>query len=210
MFHNDWAWTDEETDKPAASPAMARAMMAVPVQTADAVTMAVESEETTIFGKKVRLAVNLDNAVEYVGYQLDVKLPEGMTLAGESLTDRANGHELMSADIAGGWHRVLVSMLDNNAFMGNSGAMLYLDVEVSGDYKGGDVELSNVIFSDAKGLVYKLAGAGSNEATGITDITAPTVKERIYSVGGQMMKAVKKGVNIIVGSDGTTKKVFNK
>ena len=37
-----------------------------------------------------------------------------------------------------------------------------------------------------------------------------TAEERIYSVGGQMMKAVKKGINIIVGDDNKSKKVVNK
>lgn len=209
VFHNNWAWTpDENTTAPA--PAKARVLASVPAESTDGVSIAVESEETTIFGKKVRVAVNVDNTADYVGYQMDIKLPEGMTLAGENLTERANGHELMSADIAGGWHRVLVSTMENNAFAGTSGAMLYLDVEVSGDFKGGDVELGNVMFTDATGRVYKMKAAVGDRPTGITDITAPTVKERIYSVGGQVMKAVKKGVNIIVGSDGTTKKVFNK
>lgn len=209
VFHNNWAWTpDENTTAPA--PAKARVLASVPAESTDGVSIAVVSEETTIFGKKVRVAVNVDNTADYVGYQMDIKLPEGMTLAGENLTERANGHELMSADIAGGWHRVLVSTMENNAFAGTSGAMLYLDVEVSGDFKGGDVELGNVMFTDATGRVYKMKAAVGDRPTGITDITAPTVKERIYSVGGQVMKAVKKGVNIIVGSDGTTKKVFNK
>lgn len=209
VFHDNWAWTpDENTAAPA--PAKARVLASVPAESTDGVSIAVESEETTIFGKKVRVAVNVDNTADYVGYQMDIKLPEGMTLAGENLTERANGHELMSADIAGGWHRVLVSTMENNAFAGTSGAMLYLDVEVSGDFKGGDVELGNVMFTDATGRVYKMKAAVGDRPTGITDITAPTVKERIYSVGGQVMKAVKKGVNIIVGSDGTTKKVFNK
>lgn len=209
VFHDNWAWTpDENTAAPA--PAKARVLASVPAESTDGVSITVESEETTIFGKKVRVAVNVDNTADYVGYQMDIKLPEGMTLAGENLTERANGHELMSADIAGGWHRVLVSTMENNAFAGTSGAMLYLDVEVSGDFKGGDVELGNVMFTDATGRVYKMKAAVGDRPTGITDITAPTVKERIYSVGGQVMKAVKKGVNIIVGSDGTTKKVFNK
>ena len=34
------------------------------------------------------------------------------------------------------------------------------------------------------------------------------MKERIYSVGGQMMKAVKKGLNIIVGEGNNSKKVI--
>lgn len=198
IFRNDWAY-DGAQYAPAAR-----------VQNADVISLAAETEETTVFGKNMRLAVNLDNTVDYVAYQMDIRLPEGMRLTGESLTARSNGHELMSADIDGGMHRVLVSMMENNAFESQSGAVLYLDVEVNGDYRGGDIELANVIFTDAEGRGYSLNGLSTSSPTGIDTITAPTVTERIYSVGGRMMKAVKKGVNIIVGSDGSTKKVFNK
>jgi hypothetical protein len=33
---------------------------------------------------------------------------------------------------------------------------------------------------------------------------------RVYSIGGQMMNTLRKGINIIVNSDGTAKKVVNK
>lgn len=140
---------------------------------------------------------------------MDVKLPAGMTLTGESLTERANGHELVSSDL-NGTHRVVVATPENNAFLNDGNAVLYLDVQVGGDYNGGDVEISNIIFSDAQARSYNLNGVSTNNPTGIGSITAPTVSERIYSVGGQVMKAVKKGVNIIKGTDGSTKKVIKK
>lgn len=187
----------------------ARVQSRVPVQSDDAITLAAVSEETSVFGKNIRLAVNLDNTVDYVAFQMDVKLPAGMTLTGESLTERANGHELVSSDL-NGTHRVVVATPENNAFLNDGNAVLYLDVQVGGDYNGGDVEISNIIFSDAQARSYNLNGVSTNNPTGIGSITAPTVSERIYSVGGQVMKAVKKGVNIIKGTDGSTKKVIKK
>lgn len=180
------------------------------VQSSDAITLSAESEETSVFGKNIRLAVNLDNSINYVGCQMDIKLPAGMTLVGESLTARANGHELLSNNLNNGMHRVIVSTIENNEFLNDGNAVLYLDVQVGSDYNGGEVEISNVIFSDADARSYNLQGVSTNNPTGIDSITAPTVSERIYSVGGQMMKAVKKGVNIIMGNDGSTKKVIKK
>ena len=36
------------------------------------------------------------------------------------------------------------------------------------------------------------------------------MKERIYSIGGMVKKSIQKGINIIVGEDGTARKVVKK
>ena len=130
-----------------------------------------------------------------------------MKLAGQSLSSRANGHELFANEIAGGTYRLVASTVENNAFNGSNGALIYLDVEVGSDYNGGNITIDNVIFSDAQANSYYLTNNGPIVPTGIEGIEAASVKERIYSVGGQMMKAVKKGINIIVGENNETKKV---
>lgn len=191
------------TGPQAGAPSRARAFNA----SADQLTVANESEETTIFGKTVRMAVSLDNAEAFTAGQMDIILPQGMKLAGQSLSSRANGHELLANEIAGGTYRLVASTVENNAFNGSNGALIYLDVEVGSDYNGGNITIDNVIFSDAQANSYYLTNNGPIVPTGIEGIEAASVKERIYSVGGQMMKAVKKGINIIVGENNNTKKV---
>ena len=191
------------TGTQAGAPSRARAFNA----SADQLTVANESEETTIFGKTVRMAVSLDNAEAFTAGQMDIILPQGMKLAGQSLSSRANGHELLANEIAGGTYRLVASTVENNAFNGSNGALIYLDVEVGSDYNGGNITIDNVIFSDAQANSYYLTNNGPIVPTGIEGIEAASVKERIYSVGGQMMKAVKKGINIIVGENNNTKKV---
>ena len=191
------------TGTQAGAPSRARAFNA----SADQLTVANESEETTIFGKTVRMAVSLDNAEAFTAGQMDIILPQGMKLAGQSLSSRANGHELLANEIAGGTYRLVASTVENNAFNGSNGALIYLDVEVGSDYNGGNITIDNVIFSDAQANSYYLTNNGPIVPTGIEGIEAASVKERIYSVGGQMMKAVKKGINIIVGENNKTQKV---
>ena len=174
------------------------------------ISAAVESEETTVFGKTIRIAVNVESGVAFTAGQFDVKLPAGMKLAKASLSERANGHEVLTNELNSGLQRVLVSVVENNSFAGNNGALVYLDVEVGSGFNGGNIELSNAIFSDVRANSYKLTSDAPIVPTGIDGIEAATVKERIYSVGGQMMKAVKKGINIIVGDDNKSKKVVNK
>ena len=173
-------------------------------------TVANQSEETTIFGKTVRMAISLDNNLAFAAGQLDITLPQGMKLAGQSLTDRANGHDLLANEIAGGTYRLVASTVENNAFIGNNGALILIDVEVGNDYNGGEITVDNVIFSDSKGNCYEVNSDRYVHLTGIESIEAASMKERIYSVGGQVMKTVKKGINIIKGENGAKKVVSNK
>ncbi|MCI7090143.1 MAG: hypothetical protein MR960_10145 [Prevotella sp.] len=174
----------------------------------DEITLVKESEETSVFGKTVRVAVNVAHNVAFTAGQFDVKLPEGMKIASQSLTERGNGHELLCNEIGNGLYRMVAATIDNTKFNGRTGALVLIDVEVSGSYTGGEISVSNVIFSDANGISYSIVGPGNDgETTGIDGVTAPTVKERIYSIGGQMKKALKKGINIIVGEDGKGHKV---
>lgn len=192
----------------------ARALNSNPIASVDdVITVNKTSEETTVFGKTVKIAIEVAHQQTLTAGQFDVKLPEGMKLVGQELTDRANGHELLSNEIADGQYRFVASTVDNNAFNGNTGSIVVLSVEVDGSYQGGAIEVSNAIFSDAKGRSYSITrgiGDGTGETTGIDNITAPTMKERIYSIGGMVKKSIQKGINIIVGEDGTARKVVKK
>jgi len=160
----------------------------------------------------VRMAINLTHSEAFTAGQMDIVMPQGMKIAGQSMSDRANGHDIFANDLGNGVTRIVAATIDNNEFNGRSGALIYLDVEVGSDFNGGQISIGNIIFSDAAGRSYSMSSTGGNGGgtTGIGDIKAATVKERIYSVGGQVMKTVKKGINIIVGEDGKTKKVVNK
>ena len=168
----------------------------------------VESEETSLLGKTLRLAVNVASAQAFSAGQMDITLPAGLTLAKASLSDRANGHDLAANKLGNGAIRLVAETIENKEFIGNAGALIYLDVEVGSDFKGGEININNIIFSDTDANAYRAYINEPIVPTGIEGVEAATVKERIYSVGGQMMKAVKKGLNIIVGEGKNSKKVI--
>lgn len=173
-------------------------------------TTAVESEETTIFGKTVRIALNVNSEEEMTNGQMDITLPAGMKLAGVSATARTENHAVAASEIAEGVQRVLITSFENNAIEGTTGAVAYLDVEIESGYNGGDITVQNILFTDSKARSLALTNNGGNATTGIDSIQAATVKERIYSVGGQMKKALQRGLNIIVGENGEAKTVLKK
>ncbi len=174
------------------------------------ILMTKQAEEVSVFGKTVKVAVSLNNTNAFTAGQFDIQLPEGMSISGNELTERSNGHEIFVNEIGDGIYRVVVATIDNNAFNGNNGDLVYFNVEVGNNVADGSIQLSNAIFADAQGRAYSLGDIDGTNATGIDSINAATAKERVYSIGGQIMKTVKKGINIIVGENGEAKKVMNK
>lgn len=150
-----------------------------------------------------RIAINLENRKDYVACQMDIILPAGMTVVGESVGNRANGHALYSKDIDG-VHRVVISTIENNSFT-NGSAILYLDVQ------GGSIDkvaLDKVIFAEANGRETYITGS---DATGISGMEAEgSLKQKIYTVGGQLLDKVKQGINIVRNANGKTQKVTGK
>ena len=150
-----------------------------------------------------RIAINLENRKDYVACQMDIILPAGMTVVGESVGNRANGHALYSKDIDG-VHRVVISTIENNSFT-NGSAILYLDVQ------GGSIDkvaLDKVIFAEANGRETTITGS---DATGISGMEAEgSLKQKIYTVGGQLLDKVKQGINIVRNANGKTQKVTGK
>ena len=150
-----------------------------------------------------RIAINLENRKDYVACQMDIILPAGMTVVGESVGNRANGHALYSKDIDG-VHRVVISTIENNCFT-NGSAILYLDVQ------GGSIDkvaLDRVIFAEANGRETTITGS---DATGINGMEAEgSLKQKIYTVGGQLLDKVKQGINIVRNANGKTQKVTGK
>lgn len=144
--------------------------------------------------------VELTNSMNFIAGQFDVKLPAGMTLTDVTLDSRAAGHEAMLFDNGGGNYRVIVFSMSNATFSGNSGSLVHLTIEGIGT-----PEIQNAIFADEyfNGIEIKAAESSMIE---MIQEGAVNVKEHIYDAAGRMMNGVKRGINIIRKSDGTTTK----
>lgn len=156
-------------------------------------------------GDVTRVAVRINGSAAYVGAQMDIKLPAGVTLL--SATSGSSEHNLYQNTLADGTQRVVVSSMQNSALGTNGEAVVLLELAGKVD---GNISIANVFASDARGIAYSIDGTGEG-TTGIGGVDADkSLKDKIYSVGGQVIKTLKKGVNILRGSDGSTKKVLRK
>ena len=155
-----------------------------------------------------KIAIQLSSTNKYAACQMDVNIPAGVTVTSSSIEGLQN-HSLYSAEQTDGTLRLVVSSLENAVMATEGNATIYLEVEGN---NAEAITVSNVTAADVAGATYNIVDKG--EATGINGVVSNanngSLKQRIYSVGGQMMDGVKKGINIIMNSDGTARKVLKK
>ena len=167
---------------------------------------AVTVEATQNADGTTRLAINLNSSRAYTGMQLDIVLPEGMSIVGQAASQRAEGHDLYTGQFDG-INRIVMASAQNTAFAGNNGAVVYIDVEGAATLD--QIEFLNVLFAETNARLTEFT-VGAPVANGISSVESDSLMGKVYNMGGRMVNAVKKGINIIKGNNGETKKVVAK
>ena len=152
--------------------------------------------------------VSVSNATDYVAMQLDMVVPEGMSLDGIRLTT-GNSHSVITNLLEDGTVRVVVTSLANEAFAGNQ----LLDVCLSGD-AGDAIEIANVYLSTAQGDLVKFDDEAVEIARTTTHIAVDeqAATTDIYDLNGRLVKknatsteGLAKGVYLMNGKKITVK-----
>lgn len=155
----------------------------------------VSSENTTR-----EYAMALSGMTSFVGAQMDIQLPAGMTLESAELVDASTDHEVAISENGAGSYRLVIYSMTNSTVNAVEGVMLR--IHTSGI---GTPEMSNVIFADEESNAWLINKANQSIIDSIIS-GAKNLKDRIYNAAGQTMRKIQKGINIIRHSDGTTTK----
>lgn len=94
-------------------------------------------------GETQTVSIDLDNCMDYTGFQLDVKLPAGLTASNFALTDRDGSHTLAVNELSNGTIRVLCYSPALRTINGNSGTVLTFDVTAT-DYIDGLIDVNGI------------------------------------------------------------------
>lgn len=106
-------------------------------------------------GQTSKIAISLDNKVtDYTAFQMDIKLPAGLSIAGVEIVDERNDlHQVEFNQVVvnnADAYRVVAYSFNgsdgNKAFTGNSGNLLNISVTASNDFNGGNIEVLNQTF----------------------------------------------------------------
>ena len=158
------------------------------------------SIEATGMGNGVtRLVLTLDSPMEFIAFQTDVLLANGVKIVGEQLSEAAQGLTLTTNDVTDTRHRVMGYSFSSSI---NNGAVLQIDVE--GD---GAVAFDDIYFTTRSAKTYKFE---VNGITGISTVSADTQDKTVYDLRGKVVKSLKKGVNLVRDAFGNVKKILVK
>ena len=129
------------------------------------------------------VAVNLSNNVSLTAMQMDINLPQGMTLVDASLTDRASAsHQIEFCELGNGNYRLLAASSALKNFKNNDGAVLTLTLAGS---PSGSGKLSNIILASPQAATFKIDDIALDfNPTGVIDVYTDV---RIYQEGGNIV-----------------------
>ena len=147
-------------------------------------------QTTQLSNGNTQVAIQLNSTADYRAFAIDMVMADGVSVVAEKAD-----LELLRSNDLGNIHRIVgYGRIENNGTM--------LTVELAGN---GNVGFKSVTLATngAKAVDFKL-----DNTTGISTINVEKNSGNvIYDLGGKLMNGIKKGINIIRGKNGETKKV---
>lgn len=155
---------------------------------------------TLVENENHALSLCLNNESGYVASQFDIHLSDGQTLESIMLNSiRSKDHVMTYPKTNNDTYRVIVYSLDNQAYTGNNGELL--SIQVSGT---GSVDIDNILFVTS-GQNEKRFASLHSYTTGINAVEEVKNMD-IYSIDGRLVRKqvnntndLKKGIYIVNG-----------
>ncbi len=141
------------------------------------------------------IAINLDNATPYAGFQMDVTLPQGLTLEGAELTGRAASHTLMTGANPDGSIRLLGFSINNDEIVTGSDAIITLKVKANASLDAYEnIIISDIFFTQSNEVESVLPNVTANApvVTAISQVGSDAKGVDVYDMKGVL---VRQGVN---------------
>ena len=166
---------------------------------------ATDAEMGTISLSSDMKTVSLTNPSAYTAFQMDVTLPKGVSLEDVLLTERAaRSHSVVIREMENGSYRIVGVSMKNDAFKGNVGDLLQL--QLTGNAQG-SVAIDNVLFVTPQGVQHELAGVNAfGDVTGISDAlrlndNGQLINDNVFDLQGRQVNnaQLKKGLYILNG-----------
>ena len=141
------------------------------------------------------IAINLDNATPYAGFQMDVTLPQGVTLEGAELSGRAASHMLMTGVNPDGSIRLLGFSLNNDEITAGNDAIITLKVKADAAITANDnFTVSDIFFTQSNEVESVLPNVSTSATvvTAISQLGSDNQGVNVYDMKGVLLRC---GVN---------------
>lgn len=179
-------------------------------------------------GETKSVAVEMTSDTEFVAFQFDLLLPDGITIA---LTERGkldvelgkdmvDDHTLAAQKVSEteNRYRFVCFSMTNAGFWDTSGTVLNISIQADAELPAGQLAgiLEKIYFTERSEVQHDFADATftitckESTSTGIGGMATGTQEQQVYTLDGRQTNATQKGVNIVRQSDGTVQKVYVK
>ena len=140
--------------------------------------------ECAIDDNTLTVTLDLSNAMALTACQMDVNLPDGLTLEQAHLSSRAATHSLAINELEDGSLRLLASSAVNDELTGNDGAVLTLVLTGKADVDA-LIGFDNILLAERDMTTHAARPFGVNaENSGVRDLRGDV---RIYAQGGDII-----------------------
>lgn len=171
-------------------------------------------------GKTPMLEVEFNNSSPFIAFQVDIHLPEGVSVENNeydnpafTLSSRAADHFVTARQIGDGIYRLVAISLNNYQFYGTEGLLFSCPLILENLTETQEISLNNMIIVrpdntevDCPSFIGQISAQSS-----INDISTKSDNHNVYyNIQGTKSDKPFSGLNIVLSSDGTTRKVFCK
>lgn len=143
-------------------------------------------------GESHIIDLELINTAAFSAMQLDIDMPQGLSITGVTTTSRAAGMTMGYNEVEPGKWRIVLSHA--SAMNGNDGSLFNITVKADDDFSGNEyININNIIGVETTELVHIIADLDLEVGTitGVKDINT-TVENNgpvnVYNMNGQLMR----------------------
>ena len=117
-----------------------------------------------------QVAIEMTNASDYSAFQMDIRLPKGMSIAECELASAATDHMVAYRELPDGAVRVLVYSLTCRTLPDSEEGIIRLRTTTDNRFEGGEIVVENILFADRGQNEYRIydSVANVNLATGVS------------------------------------------
>lgn len=162
---------------------------------AKAIETPIYTELLTMNRTDDNVMLSVDHPERFTSFQMDVEVPDGVTLVDARLTNNETDHTVRYAKIGENQYRIMALSMHSTPLKASTEGLIELNLS-SGDL----VDIDKILFVTPQGEAKSFNALADNTPTSIHDIRA-TETEVIYDLSGRRMKVSRaqlpKGVYII-------------
>lgn len=150
-------------------------------------------------GEDGQLTLQLHDAKAFVAFQMDIQLPEGVTIKEATMAKANQTPNLGVANLGNGTWRLLYGTLTNKDVKLNDGNLLTLQLTTNETYMGGSLVIGNIFLTKANTNTQQLDAILAGLPTGIRSIENGLDTRTIYDLTGRKVEKMQRGIYIVNG-----------